>query len=271
MKCNLQYPCAKCTSRGRQCVFQNDPEQSRSKSLSSKGGTRKSSSSLPAHESAPISPKTPSSPLEDSSRTTSTLPFSHFLNLPALSESGAPSEESSSHSSPRSEDFQSFDEQQPFNFPFGIGVYEEPLTSTLTPFDQSHFESPSPGFLSSTLIDEIKADSTLNSDNEVPLDVDEDIHLFASLIRPPNSPPSLAAGSCTNLLMHQPTATLNCLDALDMWYLPGASSSALDTYRACRASLGVFNFVTFYCLFQCICSSSASSLRFPSSMPLRGR
>lgn len=36
VKCNLQYPCSKCSSRGRECIFINDPETSRNKRLASK-------------------------------------------------------------------------------------------------------------------------------------------------------------------------------------------------------------------------------------------
>lgn len=35
VKCNLQYPCSKCSSRGRECIFINDPETSRNKRLAS--------------------------------------------------------------------------------------------------------------------------------------------------------------------------------------------------------------------------------------------
>ncbi|KAJ7206349.1 hypothetical protein GGX14DRAFT_457636 [Mycena pura] len=40
IKCNQQQPCAKCTFRGRECVFLNDPEASRNRerSLNSEGG-----------------------------------------------------------------------------------------------------------------------------------------------------------------------------------------------------------------------------------------
>ncbi|CAA7262767.1 unnamed protein product [Cyclocybe aegerita] len=36
VKCNLQQPCSKCTARGRECVFINDPEASRNKRNASK-------------------------------------------------------------------------------------------------------------------------------------------------------------------------------------------------------------------------------------------
>lgn len=36
MKCNLQQPCGKCVARGRECVFINDPEASRTRKASGK-------------------------------------------------------------------------------------------------------------------------------------------------------------------------------------------------------------------------------------------
>lgn len=33
VKCNLQQPCSKCTTRGKECVFINDPEASRNKKI----------------------------------------------------------------------------------------------------------------------------------------------------------------------------------------------------------------------------------------------
>ncbi|KAJ6614785.1 hypothetical protein B0H10DRAFT_125309 [Mycena sp. CBHHK59/15] len=137
IKCNLQYPCAKCTSRGRECVFQNDPEESRNKSLSTKGGSRKpttapkplaavSPPTSPLSASPTIQPAVPpSSDCPDtceSSRASSASPTSHLLRLPELSDSPASSESSSFHSSPRSDDFPTFDE--PFDFPFDVGLYQ---------------------------------------------------------------------------------------------------------------------------------------------------
>ncbi|PPQ68789.1 LOW QUALITY PROTEIN: hypothetical protein CVT25_008867 [Psilocybe cyanescens] len=38
VKCNLQQPCSKCSSRGRECVFINDPEASRNRKIAKKTG-----------------------------------------------------------------------------------------------------------------------------------------------------------------------------------------------------------------------------------------
>ncbi|KAF7364561.1 Zinc finger protein klf1 [Mycena venus] len=242
IKCNLQWPCAKCTSRGRECVFRNDPEESRLKSSNRARKTASSSRSMTddsAPSTPPLSPRMMSSPPPDdfpshfSSRATSISPSSHILSLPALSESGTSSEVSSSHSSPRSEDFQSFDEQ-PFGFPFDVGVYEDPLVgSTLSPFDQSLFPSSSSAVMSSALFDGTKPDAVLNDSTSFSLDMnhDHEMDLFASMIRTPDHPPPPPtvpvvnpSTSTSNLLMSQPTITLDYLDPMDMQCLLGASS-----------------------------------------------
>ncbi|KAF7356015.1 Zinc finger protein klf1 [Mycena venus] len=207
IKCNLQWPCAKCTARGRECVFHKDPEESRMKS-----------------PTPPVSPKMMSSPLSDdlpshsSSRTTSDSPSSEF---------------SSSHSS-TSEDFQSFDEQ-PFGFPFDVGAYDDPLAApTLSPFDHSLFTSPSSAVMSSTLFDGTKADASdavLDDSTSFSLDMDHDreMDLFASMIRTPDHPPlspiipAVNTSSTSDLLMSQPTITLDYLDPMDMQCLLAAS------------------------------------------------
>ncbi|KAJ6548675.1 hypothetical protein B0H19DRAFT_1161593 [Mycena capillaripes] len=231
IKCNLQYPCAKCTSRGRECVFLNDPEQSRNK----RGGCRKSSSSpQPVERLAPspsFSPRIPSPSPEDFSATST--PSSYFFSLPALSESGPSSAESSMQSSPRMVDFQSFEEWHPFDFPFDIGVNEDfaAVLSPTSPFDQPLSCHP----LSSILFDETKTDChTVSHDTYLPTEIDGDLqslsvddHLdvFASLMRPPSPP----VGSCGTLLISQPPISLDYLDALDMQYL-SASNSTLETW-----------------------------------------
>ncbi|KAJ7506921.1 hypothetical protein B0H11DRAFT_1973396 [Mycena galericulata] len=217
IKCNLQYPCAKCTSRGRECVFQNDPEESRNKCSTSKAGSRKSPTSTKPEEACrsptpPLSPQVrPQSP-EESSRG-SDSPSSLFLILPALSDSG--SSESSSQSSPRSEDFNTFDEQHPFDFPFDVGTYNDPLGSTLSPFEQALFPCPAA------------------SKGNIPLSlaVDQDLDLFASLIDSPRSP--LPSPYNNSLLMSRPSMKLDCLDAMDIKCLSGSSNESdqpLATY-----------------------------------------
>ncbi|KAJ6530939.1 hypothetical protein DFH09DRAFT_1044685 [Mycena vulgaris] len=231
IKCNLQYPCAKCTSRGRECVFQNDPEESRNKSLSSKAGSRKTTATPPeTNPSSPLMSPTAQSPAsEDVSRTGSTSPSSFLLNLPPLSESGT-SSESSMDSPPPSEDFQTFDEPNPFDFPFDVGLYEDPLAA-LSPFDQTLFPCPSPGFLSSGLLDDgTKSASGLNRDSALtPVARSRDIDLFASLIRSPEPPLLLGNSYNTTASMAQPALTLDCVDARE---LQGFSShdQALDMY-----------------------------------------
>ncbi|KAJ7810707.1 hypothetical protein B0H14DRAFT_2378941 [Mycena olivaceomarginata] len=132
-KCDLQYPCAKCSSRGRECVFQNDAPKSRDE------GSERSRSTSPLGsmgDSAPPTPPFSPSPAERSWRTTSALesPGCLLLGLPDLSEfASSPSEGSSNHSTPRSEDFEIYCE-----FPFDIGTYE----NTISFDERSLFSSP---------------------------------------------------------------------------------------------------------------------------------
>ncbi|KAJ7245356.1 hypothetical protein B0H12DRAFT_785271 [Mycena haematopus] len=212
IKCNLQYPCAKCTSRGRECVFQNDPEESRNKTSRKSTGSRRSTERSPSPSSSsspspPLSPKTASPPPEDFSRATSCSPSSHILSLPDLSESGCSSEASSIHSS----------DEQPYGFPFDVGAYEAPAP-TLSPFEDTVFPSSS------------TPDG--GADDSFALGIDQEMDLFASLIRlpPPPPPPPVLDNSGSNLLMQQPTVTLDCLDPLDIQCLFGASTATLDMY-----------------------------------------
>ncbi|KAJ7894222.1 hypothetical protein B0H14DRAFT_3426991 [Mycena olivaceomarginata] len=115
-KCNLQYPCAKCSSRGRECVFQNNPQKSRD------GGSERSPSTSPLRSTAPSTPPLSLSPPECSWQTTNRFesPCSLLLGLPDLSEfASSSSEGSSKHSTPGSEDFEIYG-----GFPFDIGAYE---------------------------------------------------------------------------------------------------------------------------------------------------
>ncbi|KAJ7810709.1 hypothetical protein B0H14DRAFT_3480381 [Mycena olivaceomarginata] len=126
-KCNLQYPCAKCSSRGRECVFQNNPQKSRD------GDSERSPSTSPLRSTAGSPPSTPPlslSPPECSWQTTNRFesPCSLLLGLPDLSEfASSSSEGSSKHSTPGSEDFEIYG-----GFPFDIGAYEN---HNPTPFD----------------------------------------------------------------------------------------------------------------------------------------
>ncbi|KAJ7704789.1 hypothetical protein B0H17DRAFT_1038568 [Mycena rosella] len=224
IKCNLQYPCAKCTSRGRECVFQNDPEESRSKSMSSKLVPRKAPCSPEVHHHRTSPPpaidRSPSP--EGSSRTSSSSPSSGLLSLPALSDSDG---SSSLPSSPRSEDFLTFEEQSPFDFPFNVGMYEDPLASLLSPFDQRPFSYASPGFLSSAVLDETKSESLgAGSECNSLADGDHDMDLFTSLIRSPDPPPGMLGSALTSLMMSHPP-----LDCVEMHSL-SLRKQSLETY-----------------------------------------
>ncbi|KAF8215368.1 hypothetical protein K438DRAFT_1801129 [Mycena galopus ATCC 62051] len=226
IKCNLEYPCAKCVSRGRECVFQNDPQESRNKSLKAFRKSSQCSTSTETSRSStpPPSPKNPSPPPEDSSRTASSCsPSSHLLSLPDLSESGT-SSDSSIHSSPRSENFQTFDEP-PFRYAFEVGAYcDDPLGPTLSAFDQSLFPSPTPAL-----------DAASGASSPFVAGIDQEMEMFSSLIRSPEpaapSPSGTAATtSGGDVLMSQPTVTLDYLDPLDMQCLFGAPTATMDMY-----------------------------------------
>ncbi len=93
MKCDLQYPCSKCISRGKSCFFVNDPAISRSKKCQSEQkkrsegsdtyGSQTSASTTPSpssHSFPPYasSPSSSSSSLYDSSPRTPPIDY-HFL------------------------------------------------------------------------------------------------------------------------------------------------------------------------------------------------
>ncbi|KAJ7436488.1 hypothetical protein B0H11DRAFT_2110335 [Mycena galericulata] len=150
IKCNLQYPCSKCTSRGRKCVFQNDPAEARMKKRS-KGSESAAASSpeSPPAEGCPrsLTPPFPSpprnrSPASDECSMTrrsscSSTSSSSLSPLPALAEcdsgTSSSSSESSSSQSPRSQTFDEpynnpYDFEFDFDFPFDVDtVYEPPL------------------------------------------------------------------------------------------------------------------------------------------------
>ncbi|KAJ7806999.1 fungal-specific transcription factor domain-containing protein [Mycena olivaceomarginata] len=219
VKCNLQYPCAKCTSRGRQCVFRNNPVASRNRSCRER---RRSTSLPPSTEcSALPSPKIHSlssgwaSPATSSSSSSS----SHTLNLPALSESG---------SSPRSEGFQPFDDsEQHLAFPLDVGGLDvggqdAPLDLTLcsfpTEFDDAILLNPS------------------TEPDAFSLAMPQPMDPFASLIRFPSpapSPPPVLPLLPPSILQI-PTLTLDYVDPQDMQLLFGASgATTMDMYLQC--------------------------------------
>ncbi|KAJ7306899.1 hypothetical protein DFH08DRAFT_720522 [Mycena albidolilacea] len=217
VKCNLQYPCAKCTSRGRQCVFKNDPVASRNRSRRKR---RRSTSSPPSTEcsAAPVPLPSPK-PHFLSSRcaspaTSSSSSSSHTLNLPALSESG---------SSPRSEGFQPFDDsEQHLAFPLEVGDQDASLDLTLcsfpTEFDNAILSNPS------------------TEPDAFPLAMPQPMDPFASLIRFPSPAPSPppALPPLPPSILQIPTLTLDYVDPQDMQLLFGASgATTMDMYFQC--------------------------------------
>ncbi|KAG6853956.1 hypothetical protein C0991_012102 [Blastosporella zonata] len=132
----------KCTSRGRECIFINDPETSRNKKLasskrklslsaSSSVGSVASSSSSPSSlfsESVAGSPTDFASALSPFSPTTPISPDSLMSMVPPLSISPGSSSTSSSQSSPRS-DF--FDNQPDMSGTFNMSFDSYPLESYL--------------------------------------------------------------------------------------------------------------------------------------------
>lgn len=55
IKCNLHYPCEKCVSRGRKCIFFNDPEVSRRKKYGREGSISSGGESTPFYFTHPES------------------------------------------------------------------------------------------------------------------------------------------------------------------------------------------------------------------------
>ncbi|KAF9464087.1 fungal-specific transcription factor domain-containing protein [Collybia nuda] len=172
VKCNLQYPCSKCTSRGRECIFINDPEASRNKKNASKKASSQSPSKVPAGNkgsgvaatsdnfSEPHSARTDytstytsldlttSSPISPHSMFPTMVPTSY--DLPTLSMSSGSSSTSSSHSSPRSEYFEA---QPDLSGTYDVGFDSFALDSHLhrlysnnmfEPFLEQPFHSCSP-------------------------------------------------------------------------------------------------------------------------------
>ncbi|KAJ7763504.1 hypothetical protein B0H14DRAFT_2972275 [Mycena olivaceomarginata] len=203
IKCNLEYPCAKCTSRGRECVFKFHPNKPRSKSPES----RNSSSACSTRGSIPPAPATSSSP------------SSHILSLPELVDCAGSSGASSLLSSPRSETFPVLEEHR-FDFSFDIGAYDNAIIS---PFDGGVFSAPSSG----------SALTCGGASDSFSLRFDEEMDLFAALIPvpspPPPPPPSLLVGSSRNVLV-QPTVTLDYVNPLAILCIFGAASATKDMY-----------------------------------------
>ncbi|KAJ7304833.1 hypothetical protein DFH08DRAFT_1089106 [Mycena albidolilacea] len=214
-KCDLQYPCAKCSSRGRECVFQNDAPKSRDE------GSERSRSTSPLSSmggSAPPTPPLSPSPAERSWRTTSALesPGCLLLGLPDLPEFASSSEGSSNHSTP-SEDFEIYGE-----FPFDIGTYENAIS-----FDErSLFSSPPLSGL----------DTAFPGDSSsFFLAPNKDMDPFAIRIRSPGPtpppPPSTPVGNTAgNRLMTRPIVSPDYFYPLDAQYLVDAFCAPPDPY-----------------------------------------
>ncbi|KAJ3575737.1 hypothetical protein NP233_g905 [Leucocoprinus birnbaumii] len=114
VKCNLQYPCSKCSSRGRECVFINDPETSRNKRIAAKKAAAakavaEASSPTSTSSQAMSSPPYPSLFVPTNSTPSPTLSLDGqllpTLDLPGLSTSSS-SSIASTRSSPRSDLFE---------------------------------------------------------------------------------------------------------------------------------------------------------------------
>lgn len=138
VKCNLQQPCSKCSARGRECVFINDPEASRNRKLA-KNVVHTAQSLSPTETDSPHSPTAlpslgPSSPCPAFSITAHALgDQSHFVP-PQLSDQGhagpsrglqgtsktsdCSSSVCSSHPSPRLEFFEQPQVSKAFNSNF---------------------------------------------------------------------------------------------------------------------------------------------------------
>lgn len=111
VKCNLQYPCSKCSSRGKECIFINDPEASRNKRNAKKAQRPScptspphsipSSSALSVGPGTPFEPSPPSplSPGSISSAVEVEYPYSTLTNF------STPTSSASSDSSPRTDIF----------------------------------------------------------------------------------------------------------------------------------------------------------------------
>ncbi|KAF8142511.1 hypothetical protein K438DRAFT_1994918 [Mycena galopus ATCC 62051] len=215
MKCNLEYPCAKCVSRGRECVFPNDPQEFRNQSLNKDSRKSSISTETSCSSTPPASPKNPSSPLENPSLIASSFsPSSPPLSLSDLPEAGTFSEDSSTHSSLRSEDFQTFDEPS-FGLLFEVGAHcDDSLGPTIFPFDQTRTSAPT------------------SSASSPFLGIDQKMDMSTSLIPPRQTvpPPSSGSTSGSHLLMSQPTVTLDYLDPLDIQCLFGASTATMNMY-----------------------------------------
>ncbi|KAJ7303433.1 hypothetical protein DFH08DRAFT_55848 [Mycena albidolilacea] len=148
VKCNLEYPCAKCTSRGRECVFKHHPDQYRS--------PPSDQDSLPP--GSPSTSQIPSLPelldcgLSSGESSSLSTPTSQILNLPELLDCGFSSGSSSTRSSSPSQTLSlpdlldcglSSGSSSTSNGSSPFGFYEDFLDSALFSSDDDRVPSPS--------------------------------------------------------------------------------------------------------------------------------
>ncbi|KAF9046217.1 hypothetical protein BJ165DRAFT_1345120 [Panaeolus papilionaceus] len=163
VKCNLQHPCSKCSARGRECIFINDPEASRNRKIAAKKAPRSSLSMSPSEGDYAESPtpmdSSPSSPLSFGSHVSES--FSHIVSpvhipnhlmsntaygLPGISNASDCSSGTSSRSSPRLDYFDHrHDMTSNFSTSFDNLELESPLNNpfptTLDPLLEDPFSS----------------------------------------------------------------------------------------------------------------------------------
>ncbi|KAJ6582376.1 hypothetical protein B0H19DRAFT_1252478 [Mycena capillaripes] len=127
--------------------------------------------------------------------------------------------------SPRSEDLESFDERQFFNFPLDGGEYDAPFAGTPSLLNQLLSPCLAPSSAGTKLHRVSAGDGDLTS-----LNVDENLDLFTRLINSADAPPSLSVSSRGTMSL--PHITLEFLNTpyVDMQYLFSASTSTLDIY-----------------------------------------
>jgi len=147
VKCNLQYPCSKCSSRGKECIFINDPEASRNK----RNAAKKVAAAKVRDEASlvfPLDQEMSSSPYPSLFVPINSTPSPMFpldgqlspaLDLPGLSASPR-SSVASTRSSPRSELLEHRgDFAQPFDVAFDTLTLDNQLSqifpNTLGSFD----------------------------------------------------------------------------------------------------------------------------------------
>ncbi|KAL0961258.1 hypothetical protein HGRIS_006220 [Hohenbuehelia grisea] len=166
IKCDLLFPCTKCSTRGRECVFINDPETSRNKKLAAqkRAAHRANASRSPQEKAGSIGAMTPGAtslpnlsptpsqlfsgfptpshgsaalPLPYPILSSSTSSFTGYDSSPFSSSSGSSS--ASSSSSPRSE---FFDNQQDILTNFDLGFDSLTLDSHLNRLFSSNMFEP---------------------------------------------------------------------------------------------------------------------------------